>query len=532
MPITVAGLPASRKTPGIYLNVIMGGVPTSAGEVTQKILLLGNKITTAITGVSPTLSVAAGTQANASPIQCFSADEAATYFGRGSELHRMALRVFEQYPDANVWACSSAESGGSRASAVYTFATTATGAGTVRFKLGSKVIDVAVASADVVGVIAANCATAINNEPDLPFTGQTSAGALTLTAKCVGPRGNALVVDAFWVSSAGLETRITTSSTSSGVGTTCTLSGNGTLGSEYTMSGGTTQDDVTAALAAVAATTYHRIASAFRDSTNVDLITAQLSTMAGPTQQRRQQAVLCSPDTSGTATTLATGRNEKRLQIVWHYASPLPAEEVAAQVAAARLIGDVNAGGTLPGEASDPAANLDGLRLRSVVPQKYVADQPTATAIESALNNGLTPLAPNGARTTVVRSVTSRSLTAVGGTANYSVLDTSVPTVMDYVADDMQSFLGVRFAGFKLAADSSDGQPPRQPLVTTPAFVKSQILFRLKEHEESAIITNVDANKAQLAVVMSATPGRLDAEIPVDPIDGLHVFGGNVRQVA
>ena len=92
-----------------------------------------------------------------------------------------------------------------------------------------------------------------------------------------------------------------------------------------------------------------------------------------------------------TAVTLATGRNKSRLQIVWHYNSRIPPWVVAAQVGAARLIGDSAAGGRLVGEATDPAANLDGLELVSVTAQNTVADQPTATEIEGALNNGLTP---------------------------------------------------------------------------------------------------------------------------------------------
>jgi phage tail sheath gpL-like len=529
--IGIAGLASSRKTPGYYFNVILGGASTSAGEAPRKILLVGNKITTDLTAAAPSFTVAAGTQANAVPVAVYSADDVATYFGRGSELHRPAKRVFEQYPDAAVFCMAVAESGGAKATGVYTFVTTASGAFSVRFKLSTETFDVAVASGDSITAIATACATAILARPDLGMTAQFSAGVLTLTAKHPGPRGNDLVVDAFFVNAAGLETRITTSSTSSGSGTTCTLSGQTTVEGAYYLSGGTTADDVTAALAAVVSSTYHRQVWAHRDTTNVDLINAQIDSLAGVTAQRRQQVVYGSLSSLATAITLATGRNKARAQIVWHYNSPVPIEEVAAQECAARLIGDSAAGGVLPGEATDPAANLDGLRLKSILPQSSVADQPTATEIESALNNGLTPLMPaSGNRVAVVRSVTTRSIGAASQ-PNYSVLDTSVVTIADFITDDMQADAATTWQGFKLAPDNADGSSPEVPLVTTPSLIRARFFRKLKSYEAAAILINVDAWKANLQTALSATPGRCDAEIPFEAIPGLHILGANVRQV-
>lgn len=529
--ISVPGVPTSRKTPGFYFSVLLGGAATSSLDVPRKILIIANKITSNLTAASPSYTVTAGTLATATPTQLGSADDALTYAGQGSEAHRMARRIFEQYPDADVSLVLVAESGGVRASAVYTFATTATVAYTVRFRLNRKTIDVAVAVGDTATVIATNCATAILAQPDLPVTAQFSAGALTLTAKHPGPRGNDLVTSAAFVASTGVETNITTSSTTSPGATTGILSGQTTVESTYFLSGGTTADDCTAALAALTSTVYHRYVCAARDATQLDLVVTQLNAMAVATSQLRQQAVTCSPATSGTATTLATGRNAARLQIVWHYNSPLSCEEVAAQVCAARLAGDSVAGGTLGGEADDPSANLDGLILASVLPQPYAAEQPTPTEIENALNNGLTPLAPSsGGRTSVVRSITSRSL--ANSQPNYSVLDTSVPTILDFVADDLQADASTFFHGYKLAPDSGDGSPPKQTNVTTPRYVRARFLFKLKTYESSAIVQNVDLHAALLKVVMSATAGRLDCEIPVDPGNGLHILAGNVRQVA
>ena len=61
MTITVAGVPASRKTPGVNFNVVIGGPGTSAGAAPEKVILLGNAILSALSGASPSYSLAAGT---------------------------------------------------------------------------------------------------------------------------------------------------------------------------------------------------------------------------------------------------------------------------------------------------------------------------------------------------------------------------------------------------------------------------------------------------------------------------------------
>jgi phage tail sheath gpL-like len=527
------GLAASRKTPGIYLAVILGGAGTSAGVAPKKLLIMGNKITTTITGAAPTLSVTAGTQAAASPIQIASADDAGTYFGRGSELHTMAIAAFAQYSDCNLYAVAVAESAGTAASLVATFATNASAAYTVRIYACGQVLDVAVASGDTPTVIATAVCTAINAGDTLPFTAQFSTGAVTLTAKNLGPRGNTLTCAFSFITAAGIEVVITSSNTSSGAGTTCTLSGGSQVDGEYFFTSGATQDSFAAAITSISPTKYDRIACACIDATNTDLVVAHLNSLAGVTTQKRQQGLVGSIASLATSTTFATGRNAARLQVVWHYNSRLPIWDCTAQVAAARLIGDGSLGGSLNGEADDPAANLDGVQLATVRAQSTVADQPASTEIESALNNGLTPIVPSAARPgfcAVARSITSRS--TANGVQNYAVLDTSQVTVPDYVADDLQSALATDYAGFKIAADSGDGLPPRAPRVTQPSLIRSNIARRLKVYEESAILTDVDANMSMLTVTLSSTtPGRVDCTIPCEPIPGLHVLGGDVRQL-
>ena len=158
MSITVAGVPASRKTPGVNFNVVLGGSGTSAGQAPRRIMLLGNMIATALTNSSPSFTVAAGTAALATPVFVPSPDDAAVLFGSGSELHRMAIKVFQQWPRALLYGISIAEAG-TAASGTLTFATTASEAFSVRCRIGGETFDVSVASGDTATAIAAAVAS-------------------------------------------------------------------------------------------------------------------------------------------------------------------------------------------------------------------------------------------------------------------------------------------------------------------------------------------------------------------------------------
>lgn len=534
MAIQIPGLAASQALPGVYMSVILGGTGTSAGAAPIKIMLMGNKITSTLTNSAPSFSVTAGTMPNATPIFVASAGDAAILTGEGSELHNMARAVFAQYPEATVWLCSSAESGGARASLVLTFVNAATAAYTIRLVTQGKSYDIAVASGAAIATIAEAVAQAVLDDPTLPFTAQFAAGVTTFTAKHPGPRGNALILRAYFVDSAGVETRITSSATTSPGTTTGTLSGGSAVGEEYLFTGGTTEDDNTNALASMASARFDRIVGAYIDTSNITRIVTHLNALATPTEQKWQQAIIGLAGADSAAITIAQGQNSPRLQAVWHYNNPMQPGVTPAEVAAARLIGDARAGGIRTGEAADPAANLDGMKLVTTPPQYGIADQPTTTEANNALNNSLTVLMPDPDRasgTVIARSVTTRSL--ANGTPNYAVRDTTNVTVPDYTADYLRADLAVTYAGVKLGSDGLDGRPPVVANVVSPSIVRDRIAFDLAQLEQRGILRDVEANLPLLKVEEDpVVSGRLNCEIPCEPMPGLHIIGGNVRQTA
>lgn len=532
--ILVPGFSSSTKLPGFAFAVILGGPGTGTGAAPNRLLLWGNMIGVALTGASPSFSVAAGTASLNTVYQLFAASDAATLFGAGSELHREAERVFEQYPTCTVFAMATAQ-GSTASTGVVTVTGAPTAALTARVVVAGKGVDAAIASGDSVTTTATAIATAVNSQSDWPVTAQNAAGVVTLTSKHTGARSAQITVRVQLIYGTQVVTATGGSLAATLQGSTLTLSGGTATGTVYRLTGGTTEESLTTPLATVASTRYHRHAVPYTGTTALDALLTQVNTMADVNHQLRQQAVAASQDTYANAIAVSGGRNQPRLQLAWHYNSDLPTGELAAQLAAARLGGDASVTAINPraGEDTDPATNLDGLMLATVPAQYSVADQPTRAQMEAALNNGLTPLAARSdGGVYVPRSITTY-FKDTNSNPTYDVIDTEFVAVSDYVADDLQGSMAVDFAGCKLGDPDPTGAPLKQPKVVTADDIKAYLAKKLRDYERAALLSNLDAKIGQLAVVKDpAAAGRVLADIPCPVIPALHQCAANVRQLA
>lgn len=532
--IQVAGYPSSRKTPGVNLAVVLGGPGTSAGKAPIRQLHVGQSIPATLVGSTPAFTVIAGTQAAGVPVPIYSAAEAASKWGLGSELHLMALEAFAQDQGATLWQIAT-PAGTGQATGVVTFTGAPTGSLTVRVVINGKFFDASIASGDTLTAVATAVATAINQQTDWPVTAQISAGVLTLSAKAAGVRGNRISFRVFLISSTSSIKATAGSLAASLSGLTATLSGGTAVGGVYRLAGGTTAESMTAVLTAINPQKFDRIVLAQDDATSIDAVMAQVNSQAGILVQQRQQVIAGTVDTQANATTLATGRNQARLQLVWHFAADMLPGQIAAQATAGRVSGDAPGGGGVTGEGTDPSSNLDGLILATVPAQDVIGDQPTMTQIEASLNNGLTPVVPNPitGKCRVARSITTRSLDP-SNNPNWAVIDTTMVTVPDYLADMLQSFLATMYSGFKLAPDNADGTGPKVPNVTTPKTVESVVFGVLKSEEGLGHVINVDLHRAELACVIDPLSAgtRLLLDVPCIPAPAAHQLAGQIRQLS
>ena len=163
----------------------------------------------------------------------------------------------------------------------------------------------------------------------------------------------------------------------------------------------------------------------------------------------------------------------------------------------------------------DPARPLNTLELKGLDVVELAA-RTSRTEQENALYNGVTPLEVGpGERVQIVRSISTYTKDAQG-VDDVSLLDLTTIRTLDYVRRACRERVALRF--------------PREKLSDrTPSKVRSELLDVLYKLEELEIIEAVEANKDGLIVERDAQDvNRLDAKIPVDVVNGLHVFAGRI----
>lgn len=467
--ISFDSIPASIRKPGDYFEFNLKLAVRALPGNLLKTLIIGQKL-------------AAGTQASASPIDVFSDAEAATYFGQGSIAHLMVRAALKANPYLALTVIALDDAGaGVAAAGSINFGGPATSAGAVTLQVGNQSVVIAAAANDSAATLATNLVAQIGKQPDLPLSAAVDGVTNTkvnLTAKNKGTLGNGIPL-AF-------------STTAGGVTGTITA-----------MAGGATDPDINTALSAVYSAGHNVLASPYIDQTSLNALRDHLDSVSGPLEQRGARGAVGFTGTLSQSTTLALGDNGGRMTGALVPATPSLSYEVGA------------AYGAVIASEEDPARPLNTLQLKGIAPSP-LAKRLSRTEQENALYNGVTPteVGPGG----VVQIVRAISMYTVNpaGVPDVSLLDITTIGTLDYVRKACRERVALRFPRDKL----SERTPPK---------VRSELLDVLLKLEELEIVENVMANAAGLLVERDLQDvNRLDAKIPVDIVNGLHVFAGRI----
>ena len=462
-------IPASIRKPGKYFEFNTRLAVRTLPANLQRMLIVAQRL-------------AAGTVAALVPTKVYSDAEAAVYFAPGSNAHRMvrAAITANPYLDLTVVALDDAGAGVA-ASGTETIAGPASGPGAYKLYIGHDKIEVGIASGDTAAEIAAALVAEAAKRADLPASlviNGVTPEQIDVTARHKGSIGNQIGI-AHEISAAGV------------------------TGVTVAMAGGATDPDITEAFAAVFGEQYHFVAIPYTDQTAVTALRDHLDSVSGPLEQRPGRGVTAQTGAMASATTLAGQINGGRIGIPHLRGTRSTACEMASAYAAVGAFEE------------DPAKPWNTLALKGIH-APAVADRLSRTEQESELNNGVTPLEVGpGEVVQIVRAISTYTQDAQG-IDDVSLLDFTTIGTLDYVRKACRERVALRF--------------PRAKLSTrTPAKVRTEILDVLYKLEELEIVENVDANKAGVVVQKSLqTPGRLDAKIPVDIVNGLHVFAGRI----
>lgn len=464
--ISFDSIPSSIRKPGKYFEYNAKLAVRSLPTNSQRVLIVAQKR-------------AAGTATANQVVQVFDNETAAVLCGRGSQAHRLVKAALKANRYAQLFVLPVDDAGtGVVATATLTVTGNATGNGAISVNVAGTDLVVPVTTGDAAATVAANVLAELNKLVDLPTSQAVVGGVVTLTQLNKGTVGNAH--------------RLAASSSANGIAIAATA-----------FTGGLNDPSLATPLAAAFTGGHEILVVPYASGTPLTELRTHLNSVSSPMERRPAIGVYASAGSLSAATTQAGTLNSERMSAAFMKNGISAAEEMAAAYAVVLAYEE------------DPARPLNTLVLTGItVPT--IADRLSRTEQETCLANGVTPLEWGpGDVVQIVRAVTTYTLNPAS-VADVSWLDLTTIRTMDYVMKAMRTRVELRFPRDKLSAK-------------TPDRVRSELLDVAYKLEELEIIENVDLWKSDLVCERDIQDNnRLNAKIPVDVVNGLHVFAGRM----
>lgn len=497
--------------PGLYMDIdlLAGAASPSTGLL--KVALLASKSSD-------------GDLTNDTEVRSGSGvTSAKTAFGQGTVGALSAAQLHAKYPTAQIDFVSPVPGLGAA-----TLAITLAGAPGSNNVIDCDIHGVEWEVAWLVGETAADVATRLINSilqrtASLACTAASGgAGIADITSKVAGNVGNDIKV------------RMTLRS-----GTTGTETINTGTSVSAPLAGGTTDPDLTNALAAIAGEEYHYIVPCLSNTdvanvasaNNLSKIKTHIDAYNTGKDAKLQQCVVGYTGTVALAIASAPhsnsiGNSEKFEMLLCINGRSLPG------VWAGR-----EAGGRLAAVSLDPAANRIGELLDGCVgAYDKIADKPTAAEIESALGNGVSLVSYTAqGLEELVRPVTTHSQDAAGG-PDRRLLDVQNVDATYIVARDLRSSMWTEFKGAKITEDVPAGEDPPPAGVVEERDIKAFATSRLQFWARDGVINRAALEAAiadgTLIVQVNASDAtQVDCVLPFEIIQPLAKLGVVVQRV-
>lgn len=481
----------SNRVPGLYLRMSFGVGARSSAQTTKRVLLFGNKLSSAPAPLETETPV-------------FGIDDAATKVGRKSELYMECVAAFTAWPNATVSVLPVEEADGTAATGTIEITgSAATRGNTLRTWLYGRMIQTGIAVGDDPTDVAANHVADINDDPDLPVSAANVAGLITLTFAHEGTRGNHVRYRSELVDSAG-----------------------GLTASRFSaayFSSGATSDDPQNAIDAIEHKhdAYLAIPYDNVDQSQIAKFVDWLEAQDEPEVGNRSVGVCAETVALATATATPAANNAERLQVAWMRRASWTPGMIAAAVATTRA----------RREGINPAHNHNGEELVGMPGPTKGDKRPEDTELMAAINAGLTPVitSPDGT-VRILKSITSKFQDA-SGNPDYRVHDTHKVAVCDTFANDLEVRVNDTHAKNRAGAEADypDGVPEG---ITTEELLKDTVVTLQREYQSPlGRLQNVEALIANTIIDPPTEGGRFNGSIPLDVIELFHQGAFDVRQV-
>lgn len=288
--------------------------------------------------------------------------------------------------------------------------------------------------------------------------------------------------------------------------------------------GGSGTDDASNVIELLEAAEYRRIAIAQNDAVNAARWEAYLDGESAPLVAHLEQGIFGHNGTLAAATTLSqTTLNAYLCGLYARRNSRKHPAQIAARVAANRCVAEsVNAWTRHDGLWNDPSA-----QLWTDVPADP-SDEWTHAEQKALLNAGVSPIADFAGTTSIVRSITTHSLS--GTDPDYRCLDTANVSVAQYVRDEVKALARTEAESNPgVGPDLPDGLPQIEG-VSTPRIWNATVEARLEEIQATGWIRDVASNPP-ITEYNTVTDAN-ETIVPVVVRAHQHQIFASIRQVA
>lgn len=484
-PISFDSIPSTVRVPLVYIEFNNNRAVKGTPPIPHKMLVLGQRLTAG--------SVAAGV-----PTLITSSAQAETAFGRGSMLASMFTAIKKANPYTESWGLALDDAGaGVQATKTITFTGTVTKAGTLALYIAGTRVPVAVAAAETNTVTATNVAAAINADTSLPFSATSAIGVVTLTARHRGETGNTLDVRTNYYQGEVLPTGLAVA-IADGVS-------------------GTSNPDISTAIAAMGAEWWNTIVMPYTDSANLALLETELTSRFGPTRMIDGVAFSAFRGTHAATDSFGAGRNHAAISYMGTSIAPQPPYLWAAVYAA------VSAGSL----SIDPARPLQTLELPGILPPA-IAARFTLPERNILLYDGISTFAVNDSGTVQIERAITSYQTNSFGVQDPSYLDVETPYTLSYIRYATRARITQRFPRYKLADDGTRfgaGQA-----IVTPKIIRAELLALFRELESAGLVENFYQYATDLIVERDANDrNRVNVLAAPDIVNQFRIFAEQIQ---
>jgi len=458
---------------------------------THRVLLLGQYNS----GASPT---------DDQPKRVLTLAQAQSDYGRGSMLARLAEKaLLSGAVGYEVWALPLADDNSAQAAEGTIEVTSApTESGAVHLTIAGDEVDVAVDGTETADETATAIGDAINADADLPVTASVSTATVTVTARWAGESGNQIQMFHNLAESdespAGLDITI-----------------------DASLSGGSTNPDVSTALGNLGDTWFSEVVCPYRDDTSVSAVEQAARDRNAPGVKRQfgafvgwtgtQSALLSELGTAGSRT-----RNSEWTAYIPVHGSPNTAMEIAASAAGrwarkqAANVGRPVFGDFIPGIRSAQANDL------------------TYSTRDISVKAGAS-YTMNAGSSVMFGDVCSTRIETNSGvaTTKYRFLSDFLPGLQLKINDTEITYGSPPFSQ---ATVIDDGAPGGVPNAVRPKTAKAYAIQLVNRWAQLGLTKNRDDVVDGIVSEIDPTnPGRINVSIPDDFALGLRIMAGLIE---